>query len=72
MTVMSTNKYITCNKKVLSSTDFLAHPCPQIESNSKFTNEKRMSITFVPNDPAAASFLEVLLFHIIVASFSLC
>ncbi|KAL3609104.1 hypothetical protein D5086_000124 [Populus alba] len=29
-----------------------------IESNSKFTNEKRMSITFVPNDPAAASFLE--------------
>ncbi|KAL9349153.1 hypothetical protein Peur_056408 [Populus x canadensis] len=30
----------------------------QIEANSKFTNEKRMSITFLPNDPTAASFLE--------------
>ncbi|CAK7339205.1 unnamed protein product [Dovyalis caffra] len=30
----------------------------QIVANSKFTNEKRMSIAFVPNDPAAASFLE--------------
>jgi hypothetical protein len=44
----------------------------QIEANSKFTNEKRMSITFLPNDPTAASFLEVLLFHIAVCSLSLC
>lgn len=44
----------------------------QIEANSRFTNEKRMSVAFLPNDPAAASFLEVLLFHIDLASFSLC
>ncbi|KAJ0084380.1 hypothetical protein Patl1_29886 [Pistacia atlantica] len=30
----------------------------QIEANSEFTNERRMSITFQPNDPAALSFLE--------------
>ncbi|XP_044483446.1 nucleolar complex protein 2 homolog [Mangifera indica] len=30
----------------------------QIEANSKFTNERRMSINFQPNDPAAFSFLE--------------
>ncbi|KAJ6714096.1 NUCLEOLAR COMPLEX 2 AND RAD4-RELATED [Salix viminalis] len=29
-----------------------------IEANSRFTNEKRMSVAFLPNDPAAASFLE--------------
>lgn len=30
----------------------------QIEANSKFINERRMSISFLPNDPAATSFLE--------------
>ncbi|KAF2308602.1 hypothetical protein GH714_011232 [Hevea brasiliensis] len=30
----------------------------QVEANSKFTNEKRMSINFLPNDPAATAFLE--------------
>uniref|UniRef100_A0A5B6YU92 Nucleolar complex protein 2 n=1 Tax=Davidia involucrata TaxID=16924 RepID=A0A5B6YU92_DAVIN len=30
----------------------------QIEANSEFTNAKRMSVSFLPNDPAAASFLE--------------
>ncbi|KAF3452608.1 hypothetical protein FNV43_RR03041 [Rhamnella rubrinervis] len=30
----------------------------QIEANSDFTNEKRVSISFVPNNPAATSFLE--------------
>lgn len=30
----------------------------QIESNSQYVNERRASITFLPNDPAAASFLE--------------
>ncbi|GAB2230343.1 hypothetical protein Drorol1_Dr00014606 [Drosera rotundifolia] len=30
----------------------------QIEANSKFTNEKRASVSFLPNDPASASFLE--------------
>ncbi|GAV63060.1 Noc2 domain-containing protein [Cephalotus follicularis] len=30
----------------------------QIEVNSEFTNERRSSITFLPNDPAVASFLE--------------
>ncbi|CAL8998479.1 unnamed protein product [Prunus brigantina] len=30
----------------------------QIEANCQFTNERRMSISFLPNDPAAASFLE--------------
>ncbi|CAK9166685.1 unnamed protein product [Ilex paraguariensis] len=30
----------------------------QIDANSKFTNEKRMSVSFLPNDPAASSFLE--------------
>ncbi|KAK9273531.1 hypothetical protein L1049_018341 [Liquidambar formosana] len=30
----------------------------QIEANSEFTNERRMSISFLPNDPAATSFLE--------------
>ncbi|XP_038709841.1 nucleolar complex protein 2 homolog [Tripterygium wilfordii] len=30
----------------------------QIEANSAFTNERRISITCLPNDPAAASFLE--------------
>ena len=31
----------------------------QIEASSEFTNERRMSISFLPNDPAAMSFLEV-------------
>ncbi|XP_068338305.1 nucleolar complex-associated protein 2 [Pyrus communis] len=30
----------------------------QVEANCQFTNERRMSISFLPNDPAAASFLE--------------
>ncbi|XP_048425587.1 nucleolar complex-associated protein 2-like [Pyrus x bretschneideri] len=30
----------------------------QIEANCQFTNERRMSISFLPNDPAAAYFLE--------------
>ncbi|XP_057968789.1 nucleolar complex-associated protein 2 [Malania oleifera] len=30
----------------------------QIEGTSKFTNARRMSISFLPNDPAAISFLE--------------
>ncbi|GAA0145679.1 hypothetical protein LIER_36165 [Lithospermum erythrorhizon] len=30
----------------------------QIELNSDFTNKKRMSITFLPNDPAATTFIE--------------
>ncbi|XP_062172581.1 nucleolar complex-associated protein 2 isoform X2 [Alnus glutinosa] len=30
----------------------------QIEASSEFTNERRMSISFLPNDPAASSFLE--------------
>ncbi|KAL9264367.1 Nucleolar complex-associated protein 2-like protein, partial [Drosera capensis] len=30
----------------------------QIEANSKFTNEKRGSVSFLPNDPASATFLE--------------
>lgn len=30
----------------------------QIEASSEFTNERRMSISFLPNDPAATSFLE--------------
>ncbi|KAJ4836303.1 hypothetical protein Tsubulata_024531 [Turnera subulata] len=30
----------------------------QIDANSKFTNERRMTSTFLPSDPAAASFLE--------------
>ncbi|XP_065877234.1 nucleolar complex-associated protein 2 [Euphorbia lathyris] len=30
----------------------------QVAANSKFTNEKRMSINYLPNDPAATSFLE--------------
>ena len=28
--LLCTNRYITCNKKVLSSTDFWAHPCPRL------------------------------------------
>lgn len=31
----------------------------KIEANSEFTNKKRASTSFLPNDPAAASFLEV-------------
>lgn len=31
----------------------------QIEANAEFTNKKRISLSFLPNDPAAASFLEV-------------
>lgn len=31
----------------------------QIEANSEFTNKKRASVSFLPNDPVAASFLEV-------------
>ncbi|GFZ18217.1 Noc2p family [Actinidia rufa] len=30
----------------------------QIEANGDFTNKKRTSVSFLPNDPAAASFLE--------------
>ncbi|KAG8635082.1 hypothetical protein MANES_17G118000v8 [Manihot esculenta] len=30
----------------------------QVEANSKFTNEKRILINFLPNDPAATAFLE--------------
>ncbi|KAI8526294.1 hypothetical protein RHMOL_Rhmol13G0297300 [Rhododendron molle] len=30
----------------------------QIEANAEFTNKKRISVSFLPNDPAAASFLE--------------
>lgn len=30
----------------------------QIEASSEYTNERRMSISFLPNDPAAMSFLE--------------
>ncbi|XP_027365417.1 nucleolar complex protein 2 homolog isoform X2 [Abrus precatorius] len=30
----------------------------QIEANSDFVNGRRMSVSFLPNDPAAASFLE--------------
>ncbi|KAF5940420.1 hypothetical protein HYC85_021587 [Camellia sinensis] len=30
----------------------------QIEANAEFTNQKRISISFLPNNPAAASFLE--------------
>ncbi|GAB2291009.1 Nucleolar Complex 2 protein [Dionaea muscipula] len=30
----------------------------QIEANSKFTNEKRALVSFLPNDPAVTSFLE--------------
>lgn len=32
----------------------------QVEANSEFTNKKRMTVTFLPNDSAASSFLEVL------------
>lgn len=31
----------------------------QIEASSDYVNGKRLSISFFPNDPAAASFLEV-------------
>lgn len=31
----------------------------QIEANSEYTNKKRTTVSFLPNDPAAASFLEV-------------
>ncbi|XP_038885121.1 nucleolar complex protein 2 homolog [Benincasa hispida] len=30
----------------------------QVEANSEFTNERRNSISFLPNDPAVSSFLE--------------
>ncbi|XP_015573724.1 nucleolar complex-associated protein 2 [Ricinus communis] len=30
----------------------------QVDANSKFTNEKRMQINFLPNDPAVTTFLE--------------
>ncbi|MCD7453611.1 hypothetical protein HAX54_021554 [Datura stramonium] len=30
----------------------------EIEANSEYTNKKRMTVSFLPNDPAAASFLE--------------
>ncbi|XP_059665168.1 nucleolar complex-associated protein 2 isoform X2 [Cornus florida] len=33
----------------------------QIEANSEFTNKKRLSVSFLPNDPAATSFLEKLI-----------
>ncbi|KAL5835539.1 hypothetical protein ACOSQ3_015094 [Xanthoceras sorbifolium] len=36
----------------------MRHLVRQIEANSEFTNEKRKSITFQPNDPAASLFLE--------------
>lgn len=31
----------------------------QIEANADFVNERRMSVSFLPNDPVASSFLEV-------------
>lgn len=31
----------------------------QIEASANYVNGKRISISFLPNDPAAASFLEV-------------
>lgn len=31
----------------------------QIEANSQFINERRRAISFLPNDPAVSSFLEV-------------
>lgn len=31
----------------------------QVEANSDFTNEKRVSVSFMPNDPAATLFLQV-------------
>ncbi|OVA07515.1 Nucleolar complex protein 2 [Macleaya cordata] len=34
----------------------------QIEANSEFTNANRAAISFLPNDPAAESFLEVCTF----------
>ncbi|XP_059429650.1 nucleolar complex-associated protein 2-like [Corylus avellana] len=37
----------------------MRHLIRQIEASSEFTNERRMSISFLPNDPAATSFLEV-------------
>lgn len=30
----------------------------EIEANSEYTNKKRMTVSFLPNDPATASFLE--------------
>ncbi|KAK4851790.1 hypothetical protein QYF36_018443 [Acer negundo] len=36
----------------------MRHLIRQIEANSEFTNERRKSITFQPNDPAASFFLE--------------
>ncbi|XP_023742150.1 nucleolar complex-associated protein 2 [Lactuca sativa] len=30
----------------------------EIEANSEFTNKKRMSISYLPNDPSASSFME--------------
>ncbi|GAB4861734.1 Nucleolar Complex 2 protein [Ancistrocladus abbreviatus] len=36
----------------------MKHLIHQIEANSQFTNEKRTSVSFLPNDPAAACFLE--------------
>lgn len=36
----------------------MKHLIRQIEASSEFTNERRMSISFLPNDPAATSFLE--------------
>ncbi|KAE8037720.1 hypothetical protein FH972_010285 [Carpinus fangiana] len=36
----------------------MRHLIRQIEANFEFTNERRMSISFLPNDPAATSFLE--------------
>lgn len=38
---------------------FMLFKCLQIEANSEFVNKKRTTIQFLPNDPAAASFLEV-------------
>ncbi|GLT76566.1 hypothetical protein SLA2020_482190 [Shorea laevis] len=36
----------------------MRHLIRQIEANSEFINERRMSVTFLPNDSAAKSFLE--------------
>ena len=36
----------------------------QIQVNSEFINERRLCISFLPNDPAATTFLEVCVFSV--------
>lgn len=50
------------------------HISIQIEVNSNFVNEKRMLVSFLPNDPAAVSFLQVCIysvFTVVVLEFNL-